>query len=101
MYYKLYCGFQREEDGGMVFTDLPSDCIRAILLRFTDGSDLINAGLAHQRTYSLAEEKTIWKDLCLFHFDNHQIQAVLRNQDINLEQLDAADWKLLYDRLTK
>ena len=93
--------FQRKDDGGMTLTDLPSECIREILLRFTDGDDLVNTGLTSDRTFDLTEDTGVWKDLCLFHFDNLQIQTVMRQKEVDLSQLDATAWKELYTKLIK
>lgn len=88
---------QRNDDGQVKLTDLPDDCIRQILLRLADHKDVVNAGLTDQRTFNLAEEQLLWKELCLFHFDPLQMCAVIRRNE-SMQQLS---WKVLYLRLMK
>ena len=86
--------------GGVSLSDLPDDCVRQILLRFTDSQDIINTGLVDNRVFDLSQERTVWKDLCLFHFDNAQILSLTSN-GVNLQNLTSADWNTLYERLVK
>ncbi|KAI0213870.1 F-box only protein 25 [Lamellibrachia satsuma] len=88
---------ERNDDGQVKLTDLPDDCIRQILLRLADHKDVVNAGLTDQRTFNLAEEQLLWKELCLFHFDPLQMCAVIRRNE-SMQQLS---WKVLYLRLMK
>ena len=81
-------------------SDLPDDCIREILTRLSDHRDVINTGMTEPRAHNLAEEKGLWKELCLFHFDNQQIYSVIKKGD-NLENLDSEGWKNLHTRLIK
>ena len=81
-------------------SDLPDDCIREILSRMTDHLDIVNTGATQSRANELSEEKTLWRNLCLFHFDNIQIHKLLKPGQ-NLEAFTTEDWKLLYKRLMK
>ena len=84
----------------MRISDLPDDCVRQILSRFTDHKDIVNTGLTEARTFELSKEHSLWKDLCLFHFDNIQILS-LTKIGTDLQTYTAADWKALYSRLVK
>ncbi len=44
--------------------------------------------------------RLLWRDLCLFHFDNSQLMAVNKNNK-DLSQFTTEDWKFLYNRLLK
>ena len=81
-------------------SDLPDDCIREILLRMTDHKDIVNMGATESRANELSEEKSLWRDLCLFHFDNIQINTLLKPGQ-NLETFTTEEWKQLYKRLIK
>ena len=83
-----------------MMSDLPDDCIREILLRMTDHKDIVNTGATESRANELSEEKSLWRDLCLFHFDNIQINTLLKPGQ-NLEIFTTEEWKQLYKRLIK
>ena len=88
---------QRQEDGKLQMSDLPDDVLREILLRLADHQDLVSAGQADSRTFSLSEDNFLWRDLCLFHFSKNQWHSVVRKG----EDLETLDWKILYPRLVK
>lgn len=81
--------------------DLPDDCIREILLRMTDHRDIVATGATESRTKDLSEELALWRGLCLFHFDNIQINQLLKGNTQNLDTYTTEDWKRLYQRLMK
>lgn len=81
-------------------SDLPDDCVREILARLTHHRDIINTGLTEERVFDLSQEKEIWKDLCLFHFDNFQILSLIADES-QLQNYQSADWKSLYKKLVK
>ena len=83
-----------------MLSDLPDDCIREILMRMTDHKDIVNTGATESRNNDLSEDLTLWRNLCLFHFDNIQINKLLKpGQD--LETFGTEDWKQFYKRLMK
>ena len=88
---------QREEDGGLKLTDLPDDCIRAILQRMPDAEDILNTGMTESRNQYLTQDELLWKALCLFHFTDIQMCTALRPT----EKLENIQWKIFYRRLHK
>lgn len=88
---------EREEDGGLTISDLPDDVLRQIMLRLADHRDLVNTGLTDMRSFSLSEENSFWRNLCLYHFTNKQWLSVFRRG----EDIESIGWKRLYTRLAK
>ena len=54
-------------------------------------------GLTDSRTLGLSQEMRLWRELCIFHFENDQIFNVLKRG----EDLSTIDWQELYKRLVK
>jgi len=94
---------ERKQDGQPLFEDLPDDCLRLILFRFSDSQDIVNTGLTDEsRISDLSHERLLWRQLCDHHFSNEQVAAVNKNNKIgNLEKMGTEDWKLLHHRLVK
>ena len=57
----------------------------------------MTTGLTDSRTLGLTQEMLLWRELCIFHFENRQICSVLKKD----ESLTTIDWQLLYKRLVK
>lgn len=76
-----------------MISDLPSDCIRDILLRMTDHKDIIHAGQTSLAIHDIAQENHIWKQLCFFHFSNLQLVTFLPKE---IEEDNVVDWKTMY-----
>ncbi|CAG5132625.1 unnamed protein product, partial [Candidula unifasciata] len=85
---------ERNKDGQLMLSDLPSDCLRNIFSQIADHRDVMRAGQASTTLNRVTEEKSLWKDLCLFHFNNRQILTFLPKQAENVD----IDWKYVYKR---
>ncbi|CAD5113475.1 DgyrCDS2640 [Dimorphilus gyrociliatus] len=77
--------------------DLPDDCMREILYKLSDREDIINLGQTCDRTSSLTKEDGLWRDLCVYYFDEVQMAKVLKNN----ETIESVRWSCLYERLVK
>lgn len=88
---------ERENDGKVMFEDLPEDCIRDILLRLSDHRDIVHTGLTNSCIYDLSQEKLLWKQLCFYNFDNHQLLIFIPKD----AEEDEVDWKMIYRRCVK
>lgn len=91
---------ERDDDSGVMFADLPHDCLRNILLRIVDHRDVVHAGLTTQALHDLSREGWLWRDLCFFHFTKRQILTFLPKGAGDAEQ-DNIDWKYIYMRCFK
>ncbi|XP_070557083.1 F-box only protein 32-like isoform X2 [Ptychodera flava] len=85
----------REDDGDMILTDLPDDCLRHIIHRIPDHRDLVNLGATTYRLNRLVNEGSQWKDLCIYHFTEKQIWSALPDYE------DDLDWQKIYRKLNK
>ncbi|BFY99953.1 hypothetical protein BsWGS_02993 [Bradybaena similaris] len=88
---------ERCKDGRVMLSDLPSDCLRNIFSQIADHRDVMRAGQTSTTLNRVTEEKSLWKDLCLFHFNNRQILTFLPKQADNVD----IDWKYVYKRCYK
>ncbi|XP_064606241.1 F-box only protein 32-like [Liolophura sinensis] len=88
---------QREEDGKVLFGDLPDDCIRDILFRLADHKDVLHTGMTNTSIYDMSQEVLLWKQLCMFHFTPMQLLTFLPQET----QDDNPNWKYLYRRCVK
>ncbi|XP_053192836.1 F-box only protein 25 isoform X2 [Scomber japonicus] len=81
---------------GKSFNDLPLLMHNKILYNLSDAHDIINLGQASPTLHILSENRTLWKNLCHFHFTDKQF---CRN--LVLTKSDNVDWKLMYFTLQK
>jgi len=77
---------------------LPEECIREILLRLSDPSDLDRASKTCETMKSVASEKRVWRELVQTHFTKLQIEYVLQAKP---QLKDSKDWKELYASLRR
>lgn len=71
---------------------LPEECIREILLRFSDHNDLIASAEVCPEMALIVNEQRTWRELTKFYFTAEQINSLL-----NKEQ----NWKEIYHNLRR
>lgn len=59
---------------GKSFNDLPLLMHNKILYNLSDAHDIINLGQASPTLHILSENRTLWKNLCHFHFADKQVR---------------------------
>ena len=77
---------------------LPEECIREILLRLNDPSDILRAGESCVTMDRIACEKRVWRELVQTHFTKAQIEFVLAERP---ELKDNKDWQALHTALRR
>ena len=77
---------------------LPEECIREILLRLNDPSDIIRAGESCITMDRIACEKRVWRELVQTHFTKAQVEFVLAEKP---ELKDNKDWQALHTALRR
>lgn len=77
---------------------LPEECIREILLRLSDPSDLDRASNTCTTMKSVASEKRVWRELVQTHFTKMQVEYVLQSKPFLRE---TRDWRELYATLRR
>jgi len=77
---------------------LPEECIREILLRLSDPSDLDRASKTCETMKAVASEKRVWRELVQTHFSKLQIEYVLQEKP---QLKETKDWKELYASLRR
>lgn len=60
--------------------DLPEECIREIILRISDHRDLESSSAAWTLMAALASEQRVWRELTQFHFNQNQIDLMIKKQ---------------------
>ncbi|RUS78316.1 hypothetical protein EGW08_013920 [Elysia chlorotica] len=90
---------ERDVDGGITLSDLPSECLREIFLQIADHKDVMRAGQTSTTLNEVTEETTLWKKLCLHHFSNIQIMTFLLPS--RTQANETVDWKHIYRRCYK
>ncbi|KAK9887150.1 hypothetical protein WA026_020597 [Henosepilachna vigintioctopunctata] len=84
-----------EQDSQPHFLQLPEECIREIILRLSDHTDLISSAKSCDTMANIVNEQRIWRELTKFHFTPDQIELVLSKGDFN------GDWKLVFSALKR
>ena len=77
---------------------LPEECIREILLRLNDPSDILRAGQSCVTMDRIACEKRVWRELVQTHFTKAQIEFVWAERP---ELKDNKDWQALHTALRR
>ncbi|CAH1774209.1 unnamed protein product [Owenia fusiformis] len=90
---------ERKDDGKLTLSDLPDDCIRNILVQLSDHIDLVHSGETQQSMYNISSDNQMWKQMCLFHFNDVQLATMLQRLGGSFEE--GVDWKLLYKKLVR
>lgn len=75
------------------FLRLPEECIREILLRFSDHNDLATSAEVCPQMALIVKEQRTWRELTKFYFSPKQINSVL--------EIEQQDWKNIYHKLRK
>ncbi|XP_059155272.1 F-box only protein 32-like [Physella acuta] len=88
---------ERNKDGKLMLDDLPADCLRVIFSQISDHKDVMRAGQTSSTLNQVTEERSLWREMCLFHFNNRQILTFLPKQNDTIE----IDWKNIYKRCYK
>lgn len=94
--YKLK---QRQADGKPLFEDLPEDCVRCIFRKLSDHTDIIHTGQANLANHKVSSQMLLWKQLCFFHFSDHQLLVFLP-QELGQDE-NKINWKYIYRRCYK
>ena len=77
---------------------LPEECIREILLRLNDPSDILKAGQSCVTMDRIVCEKRVWRELVQTHFTKAQIEFILAERP---ELKDSKDWQALHTALRR
>ena len=77
---------------------LPEECIREILLRLNDPSDILRASQSCVTMDRIACEKRVWRELVQTHFTKAQIEFILSERP---ELKDNKDWQALHTALRR
>lgn len=77
---------------------LPEECIREILLRLSDASDLDRSADACTTMNNITRENRVWRELVQTHFTKPQIEFILSS---NPSLRERKDWRLLYRKLRR
>ena len=85
---------QRKTDDKLTFSDLPHDCVLRIFATIPDHTDIIHMGQTNKNVYLVANDKVLWKQMCLFHFSHQQLLVFVQNY----EHESQIDWKYIYRR---
>ncbi|OWF47289.1 F-box only protein 32-like [Mizuhopecten yessoensis] len=89
----------RADDGMAMFQDLPQDCVRCILERLSDHKDVLHIAMTSSSNLIIAEENSLWKQLCFFHFTDRQLITFVP-KELETGQR-CIDWKYIYKRSVK
>jgi F-box protein 25/32 len=65
--------FKQDLAAPSLVNSLPEECIREILLRLSDASDVEMAGRACATMNTIAREKRVWRELVQTHFSKQQV----------------------------
>lgn len=88
---------ERNKDGRVMLSDLPTDCLRTIFSQISDHKDVLRAGQTSTTLNQVTEERSLWREMCLYHFNNRQILTFLPKQTDDVD----IDWKNIYRRCYK
>ena len=90
------------------FGSLPNDCKLEILRRLNNGLDIVNISKCNKGLHNvISQEIGIWKNLCLYHFQQEKINQLLKQKNVaNLvkkseDSENDLDWKTLYFKLKR
>lgn len=101
----------------LTLANLPNDCKLEIMRRLNNGLDLINVSKCNKNFHNmLSQELSVWKDLCVYHYQQTNINEVLKQKssanlylnnkklqlnETNINRVDDLDWKSLYFKLKR
>ena len=77
---------------------LPEECVREILLRLNDPTDILRAGQSCATMDRIAKEKRVWRELVQTHFTKAQTEFILAERP---ELKDTKDWQALHTALRR
>ncbi|XP_037790278.1 F-box only protein 32-like [Penaeus monodon] len=89
---------QPGDDMHPTLQEVPEECIREILKRLDNHRDIQSAGQAYSVMAKVSEEKTIWRQLCRFHWTPAQIEHVIQ---VHKELQVQKNWQQIYNRLRR
>ena len=75
-------------------TALPEECIREILLRLSDPSDLDRASKTCETMKAVASEKRVWRELVQTHFTKLQVFVFSRMWQTDTIFVNLPLWQL-------
>lgn len=85
---------ERNNDGNLMLSDLPIDCLRVIFSQVIDHKDVMRVSQTSMSLNEVTEETSLWKGMSLFHFSDRQIMTFLTTDVDNVD----IDWKYIYKR---
>jgi F-box protein 25/32 len=95
---KMQTEFKQDLAAPGLVERLPEECIREILLRLNDPSDILRAGESCVAMDRIACEKRVWRELVQTHFTKAQIEFILSERP---ELKDNKDWQALHTALRR
>lgn len=88
---------ERTEDGNLMFTDLPKECIREIMLNFSDHRDLLHLGQCNLDLYYMTQDVSLWEHLTQFHFTEKQMLNFICEDDLG----EGTNWETVFQKCHK
>ncbi|KAK7063134.1 F-box only protein 32 [Halocaridina rubra] len=87
-----------EDDMHPTIQEVPEECIREILRRLDNHNDIKNASEAYSVMAKVSQEKSIWRQLCRFHWTPAQIEHIIQmHRELQVQK----NWRQIYDRLRR
>lgn len=83
---------ERVEDGMLCLTDLPKECLREIILKFSDHRDIIHLGQTCWDLYYMCQDTTVWEKITQYNYTEKQMTTFHENTDYS----DWTAWQQLY-----
>ncbi|XP_050696532.1 F-box only protein 32-like isoform X3 [Eriocheir sinensis] len=78
--------------------EVPEECVREILKRLDNHNDIRSAGEAYSVMAKVSKEKSIWRQLCRFHWTSAQIEYIIHlHRELRVQK----NWQQVYDRLRR
>ena len=77
-----------------MFMDLPKECIREIMLNFSDHRDLVHLGQCNRDLYYMTQDMSLWERLTQFHFTEKQMLNFICEDDIG----EGTNWLSVFEK---
>lgn len=77
-----------------MFMDLPKECIREIMLGFSEPRDLLRLGQCNLDLYYMTQDMSLWENLAQFHFTEKQMLNFLSEEDIG----EGTEWRNVFKK---
>ncbi|KAB7495836.1 F-box only protein 32 [Armadillidium nasatum] len=87
-----------DENSHPTIEEIPQECVREIVKRLDNHIDIISTGQAYSVVARMANEQSIWKELCHFHWDRQQVEYLIKtHKEFQVKR----DWEHVYHRLRR